>query len=289
MKVAIIGASGQLGFDLVRAFTTEHETVPLTHADIDITDFKLSVKILKNIQPETVINCAAYVRVDDAEECTDKAFAVNALGARNIAQICKDMDSILVHISTDYVFDGRKTKPYIEEDIPNPLNVYGNSKLAGEYFVRNMLEKHYIIRSSSLFGVAGASGKGGNFVETMIKKAKNHEEIKVVDDMIMSPTYTKEAAYMIKTILIKRLPFGIYNVANSGKCSWYDFAKTIFETIDMKANLCRTNTNILQSNARRPMFSPLASAKIKQYGLEMKSWDAALKNYFLDNGYLKEM
>lgn len=288
MKVAVIGASGQLGFDLVRAFTTEHETYPLTHADIDITDFKLSAKILKNIQPETVINCAAYVRVDEAEEYADKAFAVNALGARNMAQICKDMDSILVQISTDYVFDGRKTTPYTEEDIPNPLNVYGNSKLAGEYFVRNMLEKHYIIRSSSLFGVAGASGKGGNFVETMIKKAKNNEEIKVVDDIIMSPTYTKDAACMIKNLLIKRLPFGIYHVANSGKCSWYDFAKAIFETIGMKSNLSRTKTNILQSKARRPMFSPIASAKIKKYGLEMKSWDASLKSYFLDKGYLKD-
>lgn len=289
MKVAIIGANGQLGFDLVRAFTTEHETVPLTHDDIDITDFKLSDKVLKNMQPEAVINCAAYIRVDDAEDCADKAFAVNALGARNIAKICKDMDSILVHISTDYVFDGRKTKPYIEEDIPNPLNVYGNSKLAGEYFVRNILERHYIIRSSSLFGVAGASGKGSNFVETMIKKANNNEEIKVVDDMIMSPTYTKDAACMIKTILIKKLPYGIYHVANSGKCSWYEFAKTIFETIGMKANLSRTKTDILQSNARRPMFSPLANAKIKKYGLEMKSWDAALKSYFLDKGYLKDM
>ncbi len=289
MKVIIIGANGQLGFDLVKVFkNTEHETVPLTHADIDITDFKLSDKVLKNIQPETVINCAAYVRVDDAEECADKAFAVNALGARNIAQICKNMGSILVHISTDYVFDGRKTKPYTEEDIPNPLNVYGNSKLAGEYFVRNMLEKHYIIRSSSLFGVAGASGKGGNFVETMIKKAKNNEEIKVVDDMIMSPTYTKDAACMIKNLLIKKLPFGMYHVANSGKCSWYDFAKAIFEILGMEANLSRTKTNILQSKARRPMFSPIASAKIKKYGLEMKSWDASLKSYFLDKGYLKD-
>ncbi len=289
MKVVIVGANGQLGFDLVRVFkNTEHETYPLTRADIDITDFKLSDKVLKNIQPETVINCAAYVRVDEAEGCADKAFAVNALGARNIAQICKDMGSILVHISTDYVFDGRKTKPYTEEDIPNPLNVYGNSKLAGEYFVRNMLEKHYIIRSSSLFGVAGASGKGGNFVETMIKKAKNNEEIKVVDDMIMSPTYTKDAACMIKNLLIKKLPFGMYHVANSGKCSWYDFAKAIFEILDMEANLSRTKTNILQSKARRPMFSPIASAKIKKYGLEMKSWDASLKSYFLDKGYLKD-
>jgi dTDP-4-dehydrorhamnose reductase len=286
VKIAIIGANGQLGFDLVRVFkNSEDKIVPLTHADIDVTDFKLSEKILKNIQPDVVINCAAYVRVDDAEDFADKAFTVNALGARNIALICKDIDSILVHISTDYVFDGRKNEPYTEEDIPNPLNVYGNSKLAGEYFVRNVLEKHYLIRSSSLFGVAGASGKGGNFVETMIRKAHGKEEIKVVDDVIMSPTYTKDAADMIGNILIRKLPYGIYHVANSGQCSWYEFAKAIFDTIGMEASLSPTKTNILLSKARRPMFSPLASIKLKEYGLAMESWRAALRNYLIEKGY----
>lgn len=137
MKIAIIGANGQLGFDLVRTFkNTDYEIAPLGHSEIDVTDFKLSEKILKNIQPDAVINCASYVRVDDAEEHVEEAFAVNALGARNIALICKNLNSILVNISTDYVFDGKKRQPYTEEDIPNPLNVYGNSKLVGEYFVR---------------------------------------------------------------------------------------------------------------------------------------------------------
>lgn len=288
MKIAIIGAKGQLGFDLVRAFKdTGHEVVPLTHADIDVTDFKLSQKILKNIQPEAVINCAAYVRVDDAEDFTDKAFVVNALGARNIALICKDLNSILVHISTDYIFDGQKSQPYTEEDIPNPLNVYGNSKLAGEYFVRNTLDKYYIIRSSSFFGAAGASGKGGNFVETMIKKVRNNEEIRVVDDMIMSPTYTKDAAEMIKRILTRELPFGIYHAANSGQCSWYEFAGAIFEMLGMEVSLFPTKTNILQSKARRPMFSPLARIKLKKYGLEMESWEEALERYLIEKKILE--
>ncbi len=288
MKIAIIGAKGQLGFDLVRIFKdTEHEIVPLTHDDIDVIDFSLSKKIIKNIHPEIIINCAAYVRVDDAEEFPDKAFAVNALGARNIALICKDLDAILLHISTDYIFDGRKTLPYIEDDIHNPLGVYGASKLAGEYFVRNIVGKHYIIRSSSLFGVAGASGKGGNFVETMRKKAQNNEEIKVVDDMIMSPTYTKDAAYMIKSILTKNLPFGVYHVTNKGQCSCYEFAKAIFETLDMKADLSPTKTNILQSKARRPMYSPLVSIRLKKFGLEMEGWQMALRNYLIEKGYLK--
>lgn len=289
MKIAIIGVNGQLGFDIIRIFkNTEHEITPLTHEEVDITDFKLYRKILGNIQMNAVINCAAYVMVDDAEDFPNKAFAVNALGARNIALICKNLNTVLVHISTDYIFDGQKTQPYTEDDIPNPINVYGNSKLAGEYFVRNTMEKHYIIRSSSLFGIAGASGKGGNFVETMIKKARNKEEIKVVDDMIMSPTYTKDAAEMIKNILIKRLPFGIYHVTNSGQCSWYEFAKTIFDTLGMKTNLYPTKNNLLQSKAKRPIFSPLVSVKLKKYGLEMKNWDLALRDYLIEKEYLEK-
>jgi dTDP-4-dehydrorhamnose reductase len=290
MKIAVIGANGQLGFDLVKAFkNTQHEIFPLTHTDIDVTDFKLTEEIFKNIQPEAVINCAAYVRVDDAEVFGDKAFAVNALGARNTALICKDLDSILVYISTDYVFDGRKKQPYTEEDIPNPLNVYGNSKLAGEYFVRNTLEKHYIIRTSSLFGIAGASGKGGNFVETMIKKACNKEEIKVVEDMIMSLTYTRDAADLIRNILMKKLPSGIYHVANGGQCSWYEFARAIFEMLNMDAGLSPMKTDLLQSKARRPLFSPLVSVKLKKHGLEMERWEDALKRYLIEKKHLNDV
>ncbi len=287
MKIAIIGANGQLGSDLVRTFNTEYEVVPLTHADIDVADFRSFKKTLKKVHPDVVINCAAYVRVDDAEDLADIAFAVNALGARNIALICKDLNATLTHISTDYIFDGLKAHPYTENDIPNPLNVYGNSKLAGEYFVRNTLEKHYIIRSSSLFGAAGASGKGGNFVETMIKRAHNNEEIRVVDDMIMSPTYTKDAAYVIRDILIKKLPFGIYHAANSGSCSWYEFAKTIFKILNINAHLSPIKTDALQSKAKRPLYSPLVSIKLKKYGFEMDSWESALRSYLLDKEHLR--
>ncbi|MCZ7401596.1 MAG: dTDP-4-dehydrorhamnose reductase [Candidatus Methanoperedens sp.] len=287
MKITIIGANGQLGYDLVRTFKdTVHEIVPLTHADIDVADLSSSRKMLEKIQPDIVINCAAYVRVDDAEDFPDKAFAVNALGARNIALICKDMDADLVHLSTDYVFDGRKKNPYTEDDIPDPVDVYGTSKLAGEYFVKNIVENHYIIRSSSLFGIAGASGKGGNFVETMIKKARNNEEIKVVDDMIMSPTYTRDGAEMIRKILEKDLPFGVYHAANGGQCSWYEFAVAIFNILGMETNLSPTKTDIFRSKARRPMYTPLVNMKLNNYGLEMESWEVALRNYLIEKEYL---
>lgn len=281
MKIVIIGANGQLGSDLVKIFKdTEHEIFPLTHTDIDITNFKLSKNILDNIRPDIVIDCAAYVRVDDAEDFPEKAFLINAVGARNVANLCKELESILIYISTDYIFDGKKKEPYTEEDIPNPLNVYGNSKLAGEYFVKNILDRYYIIRSSSLFGIAGSSGKGGNFIETMIKKAKNNEEIKVVDDMIMSPTYTKDLANTIKIILERKLPFGIYNVTNNGECSWYEFAKKIFDIINIYANMSPIKTG--KQKARRPIYSSLSNSKIEKYGIEIENWGIALNNYLIE-------
>jgi dTDP-4-dehydrorhamnose reductase len=284
--IAIIGANGQLGSDLVKVFkSSKYEIVPLTHADIDITNFELSQKVLRNIQPDVIINCAAYVRVDDAEDNADIAFGVNAIGARNIAKICAILNSTLMHVSTDYVFDGRKNKPYTEDDVPNPINVYGNSKLAGEYFARNIMERYYIIRSSSLFGVAGASGKGGNFVETIIKKARNGEEIRVVDDMVMSPTYTRDAAEMMRDILMEELPFGIYHAANSGSCSWFDFAKAIFDTLDIDANLLPIQTSAPGSKAKRPIFSALLAARLKKYGLGMPCWENGLRGYLNEKGY----
>jgi len=286
MKIAIIGANGQLGCDLVKVFNSSKcEIVPLTHDDIDVTKFELSEKVLKNIQPDVIINCAAYVRVDDAEDNADIAFGVNAMGARHIAKICAKLNSTLMHVSTDYVFDGRKNKPYTEDDIPNPINVYGNSKLAGEYFARNIPEKYYVIRSSSLFGAAGASGKGGNFVETMIKKARNGEEIMVVDDMVMSPTYTRDAAGMMRDILMKELHSGTYHVANSGSCSWFYFAKAIFEMLDIDANLIPIKTSALGSKAKRPMFSALVSVRIEEYGLGMPGWEEGLRGYLNEKGY----
>jgi dTDP-4-dehydrorhamnose reductase len=286
--IAIIGANGQLGCDLVKVFkNSKNEIVPLTHADIDVTNFELSEKVLKNIQPDVIINCAAYVRVDDAEDNADIAFGVNAIGAMNIAKICARLNSTLMHVSTDYVFDGRKKKPYTEDDFPNPINVYGNSKLAGEYFVRNMPERYFIIRSSSLFGAAGASGKGGNFVETMIKKVHNGEMIRVVDDMVMSPTYTMDAAGMMQDILMKELPFGIYHVANSGYCSWFDFAKTIFEMLGIDGKLLPIKTSALGSKAKRPMFSALASDRLREYGPKMPGWEDGLREYLNEKGYFE--
>lgn len=283
MKIAVIGATGQLGSDLVKVFD---EVIPLTHVEMEIKDLLRCLKTLEKHKPDVVINCASYVRVDDAEDYAEEVFAVNSVGAKNVTIACKKINAVNVYISTDYVFDGSKNTPYTEEDHPNPINTYGISKVAGEFYTK-LVERHYIIRVSSLFGAAGASGKGGNFVETMITKAKNKETIMVVDDMVMSPTYTVDAAAMIKEILIKNLPFGIYHAANKGQCSWYKFAKTIFNTLGIEVRLSPTKTNILQSKARRPMYSPLVSVDLKKYGLEMEGWEAALKNYLIEKGYVR--
>ena len=284
MRVAIIGATGQLGSDIVKVFSDK--AVPLSHADIEVKNLSSCIKVLKEHSPDVVINCAAYVRVDDAEDFAEEAFAVNAVGAKNVALACEQIGAANVYISTDYVFDGTKSDPYIESDLPNPINAYGLSKYAGEIFTRNYSSKFYIIRVSSLYGAKGARGKGGNFVETMIKKAKNGEEIKVVDDMIMSPTYTRDAAEMIKNIIRKKLPSGVYHVTNYGCCSWYEFAKTIFDFLNMNVKISPIKTSQLSFRAKRPLYSAMRSLKLEDYGLKMQTWRSALKDYLKEKGYL---
>lgn len=276
MKVAVIGASGQLGTDLVEVFG--EEAIPLTHRDLDVTDFE-SLKILKDLKPDVIINTAAYVRVDDAELYPEKAFQVNAIGALNVAKIANEIDAVNVYISTDYVFDGTKGEPYTEEDVPNPLNVYGLSKYAGEIFTRNYSRKYYIIRVASLYGKAGASGKGGNFVEFMIQKAKNREEIRVVDDMFMSPTYTKDVAKTLKKFLELKPEFGAYHMVNEGHCSWYEFTREIFEILGWDVEVKPIKSGELKRLAKRPRFSALENEKLEKLGLRMRPWKEALREY----------
>ncbi len=278
MKVAIIGANGQLGSDLVKVFS---DAIPLTRKELDVTDYD-SLMILKEIKPDVVINTAAYVKVDDAEVEADKAFQVNAVGALNVAKICNEIDAVNVYISTDYVFDGTKGEPYTEKDTPNPLNVYGLSKYAGEVFTRNYSERYYIIRVASLYGVAGARGKGGNFVEFMIQKAKNGEMIRVVDDMFMSPTYTRDVVVMLKRFLDVEPEFGVYHMVNDGYCSWYEFTKEIFSILGWNVEVISIKSAELERLAKRPQFSVLKNEKLKQIGLKMRHWKDALKDYLVE-------
>lgn len=276
MRVAIIGATGQLGSDLVEIFG--EEAIPIDHNMIDIEDSS-TVKILENLAPDVVINTAAYTRVDDAEVEVYKAFGVNAIGALNVAKTCNTMKAVNVYVSTDYVFDGNQKVPYTEHQMPNPVNVYGASKYAGEIFTRNYSSSYYIIRVASLYGRRGSRGKKGNFVDVMIQKAQRGESIQVVNDMYMSPTYTKDVAIMLKRFLEIMPEYGIYHMVNTGYCSWYELTQEIFRILNENVKITPISTNMLQRLAKRPLFSALENQKLEKLGLYMKSWREALSDY----------
>ena len=284
LKVAIIGANGQLGSDLVKVFGDN--AIPLTHEDLDVTDYE-SLKILKDIKPDVIINTAAYHKTDECELYPTKTFDVNSTGALNVAKIANEINAVNIYISTDYVFDGNKNEPYIEDDVPNPINIYGVSKYSGEIITKNYSKKYYILRVASLYGVKGASGKGGNFVEFMIQKAKNGEEIKVVDDTIMSPTYTKDIALMLKKFLNIMPEFGIYHFVNESYCSWYEFTKEIFNILGYNVEVTAIKSDELKRLANRSKFSALKDKKLGNLGLKMRHWKEALKDYLVDKGYLE--
>ena len=278
MRVAILGAGGQLACDLHRVLA-DRDLTPLRHADLDVREHNRVRQILGEVRPEVVINTAAFHRVDDCEDEVEKAFAVNTFAVRNLAQVCADLDCTLVQISTDYVFSGEKQTPYTEEDLPKPLNVYGVSKLAGEYFVRNLCPKHYVVLTSGLYGLAGSSGKGGNFVETMIRLANEDRPIRVVDDQVLTPTYTADVAEALKR-LVQTGAYGLYHITNRGECSWYQFANKIFELSGLDPDFGRTTTEAFAARARRPSYSVLAGHGLGLIGLEpLRHWSEALASY----------
>lgn len=259
--------------------------VGLSHADIEVTDGPGVLDRLTAVAPEVVINCAAFHRVDECEARFEEAFRVNALGARNVALACARLGALAVYVSTDYVFGGEAGRPYVEADPPAPVNVYGASKVAGEHLVAAAAPRALIVRVASLFGVAGASGKGGNFVETMIRKARAGEAIHVVDDLVMSPTSTADASAAIRG-LIARGYTGIAHATNAGACSWYGFARAIFSMLGLEADLQPQRSADLPSAARRPRSAALASSVLEGLGLARPPWEDALRRYLAAKGYL---
>lgn len=278
--IAVLGANGQLGSDLVKVFG--EEAIPLTHEDLDVTEPN-TLEVIKELKPEVVVNTAAYVRVDDAEVEVEKALSVNAAGALNVARVCNEVKATNIYISTDYVFDGTKGEPYNEDDIPNPINAYGTSKYAGEIFTRNYSSRYYIARVSSLFGVAGASGKGGNFIETMIEKSKELSKLEGVNDTVITPTFTLDAAKKIKMLLDENYSIGTYHLANEGACTWYDFASAIFEILNTDTEIEPVTSKEFPSRANRPQNSAL----ITKHNLENRNWREALKEYLRLKGYIE--
>ena len=285
MKIAIIGADGQLGSDLLKVLK-ENEILPLYFPDFDVTKPEKAKEILSHLKPEILINTSAYHRVDECEENPKESFLVNSIAVRDLALICRDLGFIFVHFSTDYVFDGKKDSPYIEKDMPIPLSMYAVSKLAGEYFVSYILEKYFLIRTCGLYGEAGCWGKGTNFVDTMISLEKKGKPLRIVNDQWVTPTSTAELALRIGE-LIHTNHYGLYHLTNEGQCTWYEFTETIFSLIRRKPRLLPVDSKTYAARALRPLYSVLENKKAKEIGLtDFSHWKKALKDYLIKKGYI---
>jgi dTDP-4-dehydrorhamnose reductase len=286
MKIAIIGSNGQLGSDLVRELTLGgFEVVPLTHVDISIEDLSSAREILLNIKPDAILNTAAFHVVPKCEDDPLKAFQINSLGALNFSKISDELNAISLYYSTDYVFDGEKKSPYLESDRPNPLNIYASTKLNGEYYTLNYSKNGIVIRVSGIYGKVPCRAKGGNFITTMIKAAKEKPEVIVVGDEILTPTPTIEIAR--KTIeILKKNSFGLFHLTCEGQCSWYEFARVIFNTLNLNTPLKSCSVKDMPMLVKRPIYSVLENRIAKQLGIsEMPYWKDALVK-FLNENYL---
>lgn len=283
MNVVVVGGNGQLGSDISSAFTDRgDDIVSLTHADIELSSLGSVRQNLGAIPADVVVNTAAMHHVEQCEQRPDNAFAVNAIGARNLALVTHELGIVLFHISTDYVFNGAKGEPYVEEDMPLPLNVYGNSKLAGEYLVRTVNPRHFVLRTSALYGKHPCRAKGGqNFVDLMVRLARERGRIRVVDDEFVSPTSTRDLARQVVT-LSDCDAFGLYHATAEGSCSWYEYAKEIVSLAGVTAQVEIARYSDFPAKVARPRYSVLENRALKTIGLNVFApWQQALAAYFV--------
>ena len=272
MKVLVTGAGGMLGRDVVLAAgNAGHDVVGFGHTELDITDGSALGAKLELERPDVVINCAAWTDVDGAEESEDAALAVNGAAAGNVAAAAAAVGASIVYVSSDYVFDGSKGALYVETDQTAPLSAYGRTKLAGEEATAAANKRHFVVRSSWLFGIGGS-----NFVETMLRLASTQNEVLVVRDQVGSPTYTWHLAYGIVR-LIEGVEFGIHHMAAGGACSWYDFAREIFDQAKVECLVLSATTDMLGRPAPRPAFSALDSQR--EHAIELPPWRDGLSAY----------
>ncbi len=276
-KIAVIGANGQLGSELVRYFTEQSiEVADLTHEDIEISDLDKTRDVLSVINPDAVVNTAAYHNVPVCEENPDISFKVNGIGALNLAKLSNELHYKLVHYSTDYVFDGEKGKPYIETDIPNPLNIYALTKLDGETLIRNYCDNYFILRISGIYGKTPCRAKGGNFINTMQKAARERDVVKVVRDEILTPTSVTEIAKNTFS-LMQTEAYNLYHMTCNGQCSWYEFAKVIFRELKLNTPLESCLVSDFPMLVKRPTYSVLENGNLKTINLDtMAHWQQAL-------------
>jgi len=279
MKVAIFGISGQLGSDVAAALAS-HEIIPVDHDRADIRDERAVTDAVKAANPVWVVNCAAMTHVEGCERDALAAFEANALGARNISRAATDSGARLLQISTDYVFDGARETPYAEADLPRPLNVYGASKLSGEWAVRSD-PRHVVLRTSGLYGFHACRGKGTNFVETMLKRASSGAPTRVVNDEVLTPTFSIDLAAQIRSMIETGVPGGVYHATNAGSCSWYEFAREIFRIAGANPAPDPVSAAEWNSPVRRPRYSVLEHRALAALHLDtMPDWRDALARYF---------
>jgi dTDP-4-dehydrorhamnose reductase len=281
MVVLVTGSSGQLGQSL-QFIAKNHPDIDFVFCSseqLDIANFNNCETIFTRYKPDYCINAAAYTAVDKAESEPEKAHLINVIGAKNIAQVCKKNNAILLHISTDFVFDGEKTSPYNEEDITNPIGVYGKTKLEGEQIIQSILKEYFVVRTSWLY-----SQFGNNFMKTMLRLASERDSLSIVNDQIGTPTNAVDLARVLINIIQTHNNqsttdrFGIYHFSNEGECSWYDFAKKIFEIHKIEINLNPIPTSGFPTPAKRPKYSVLDKSKIKKvFGVEIMNWEESLK------------
>jgi dTDP-4-dehydrorhamnose reductase len=282
MSVAIIGANGQLGADLMAACATRAlPAVGLTHADLELADAASVDAALDRAGADVVINTAAMHNVDACEREPDRAFAINAIGARHLALAAARRNATLVHVSTDYVFDGAQRRPYVESDLARPLNAYGVSKLAGEHFVSSLAPKHFVVRSSGLYGEHPSRAKAGglNFVRLMLKLASEKGRVRVVTDEFVTPTYTVDLADQILA-LAETSAYGTYHATSGGSCSWNEFAREIFRRAAPDTIVDDACAADMPRPVARPFYSVLDNAGLRRLGIDrMADWRDALGRY----------
>jgi dTDP-4-dehydrorhamnose reductase len=274
MKVIVTGAGGQLGSDLVKCLKLKHDVFGFSHNQMDITDYNQCLQVLNLIQPDVVIHAAAYTAVDLAESEEDLAYSINAAGTRNLAVITEQLGAKFCYISTDYVFDGTSSTPYKEYDNTNPQSVYGKSKRAGEQLTQTLCMKYFIVRTSWVYGL-----HGNNFVKTMLKLAGERDAVKVVQDQTGSPTYTIDLSnFLIE--LVQTEKYGIYHASNSGACSWYEFAKAIFEESGILMHVTPCSTGEFPRPAPRPSYSVMDHLSIRTNGFsDIRHWREGLVDF----------
>jgi len=286
MKVAVIGSTGQLGQDLMRVFG--EDATGFSHEDLDVTDEESVATAMSSLKPDWVLNTAAFHRVDDCEVNPTRTFVVNALGALNVARAAADAGSGVVFYSTDYVFGGEeraRDHPYEEGDSPQPLSVYGTSKVAGEQLVMQANPRHLVVRSAGLYGTA-TSRKGWTFPELMLNKAQTDGFVRVVTDQVLSPTFTADLAHKTKE-LVEHDARGLFHLTNDGECSWFEFAQGAFDLAGVDVKMEPIDSGQFQQRALRPPYSALTTTRLDAVGLKpLRHWKEALNDYLRTKGVI---